>query len=66
MRHARCKHKGQRGRDGEEGRETKEGGREKIAPLKRGTREEKGGLTSLESTFSCIIDAVSCVVPATW
>lgn len=62
MRHARCKHKGQRGRDGDEGGETKEGGREKIAQRGGGG----GGLTSLESTFSSIIDAVSCVVPATW
>lgn len=43
MRHARCKHKGQRGKDGEEGGETREGGREKIAQLTQGMREEEGG-----------------------
>lgn len=45
MRHARCKHKGQRGRDGEEGRETKEGGKRENSTAKaRHEGGEEGGL----------------------
>lgn len=57
MRHGRWKHKGQREREGNEGR----GNRENRPAEVRG-----GGATYLESTFSCIIDAVSCVTVATW
>lgn len=60
MRHGRCKHKGQEETEWErdEGRGQREN---RTAEVREG-----GGVTSLESTFSCIIDAVSCVAAATW